>query len=252
MIPICPYCRTLIESGEERKDCPGCGTPHHADCFAENMGCTVFGCALAPVDEPKVTVSGSEVSDVVSPAPAAFAPRVTPERPLTVSRPMSILGLSDPIVLDDSRSPSPAIELSAPSPFLAAAGAAPARDPSWTAPVAAPPPRASADTTGVPPPPHPSGAPSPSQSVRAAEPPLSMAEMYANYSPPKSRVTFVLLGVFLGALGVHNFYAGYVRKAAAQLCITLFTCFYGSFVSWIWAVFEVCTVKQDSEGVEFS
>ena len=56
----------------------------------------------------------------------------------------------------------------------------------------------------------------------------------------------------LGALGVHNFYAGYVRKAAAQLCISLFTCFYGSFVSWIWAIVEVCTVNQDSEGVQFS
>jgi TM2 domain-containing membrane protein YozV len=177
---------------------------------------------------------------------------VTPERPMAVSRPMTILGLSDPVVLDDSRSPSPAIELSAPAPFLAAAGPAPARHPVGPAPMAAPPPRASADTTGVPPPPLPSGAPSPSQSVQAGEPPLSMAEMYATYNPPKSRVTFVLLGVFLGALGVHNFYAGYVRKAAAQLCITLFTCFYGSFVSWIWAVFEVCTVKQDSEGVEFS
>jgi hypothetical protein len=32
----------------------------------------------------------------------------------------------------------------------------------------------------------------------------------------------------------------------------LFTCFYGSIVSWIWAVFEVCTVHQDSEGVQFS
>lgn len=81
---------------------------------------------------------------------------------------------------------------------------------------------------------------------------MSAAEYYANFHPPRSRVTYVLLGVFLGALGIHNFYAGYVKKAVAQLCISLFTCFYGSIVSWIWAVFEVCTVHQDSEGVQFS
>jgi len=76
--------------------------------------------------------------------------------------------------------------------------------------------------------------------------------MYAGFRPPKSRITFILLGIFLGALGIHNFYAGYVRKAAAQLCLSLFTCFYASFVSWIWAIVEVCTVTEDSEGVQFS
>ncbi len=82
--------------------------------------------------------------------------------------------------------------------------------------------------------------------------PASLAEVYSGYHPPKNRVTYILLGIFLGALGVHNFYAGYARKAAAQLCISLFTCFYASFVSWIWAIVEVCTVTEDSEGVQFS
>jgi TM2 domain-containing membrane protein YozV len=82
--------------------------------------------------------------------------------------------------------------------------------------------------------------------------PPTLAEAYAVFHPPKSRITFILLGIFLGALGVHNFYAGYVRKAAAQLCLSIFTCFYASFVSWIWAIVEVCTVTEDSEGIQFS
>jgi TM2 domain-containing membrane protein YozV len=81
---------------------------------------------------------------------------------------------------------------------------------------------------------------------------MTAAEYYATYHAPKTRVAYVLLGVFLGALGAHNFYAGYVRKGVAQLCITLLTCFYGSPVSWIWAVYEVCTVHQDNEGVQFT
>ena len=34
--------------------CEGCGTAHHADCYAENQGCTIFGCSKAPGDEPKM------------------------------------------------------------------------------------------------------------------------------------------------------------------------------------------------------
>ncbi len=51
--------------------------------------------------------------------------------------------------------------------------------------------------------------------------------VFDGYEPRKSRVVFVLLAVFLGAFGGHNFYAGYVKKAVIQLCITLFSCFTG-------------------------
>ena len=35
--------------------CTACGTPHHEDCYFENGGCTVFGCAKAPADDPKLS-----------------------------------------------------------------------------------------------------------------------------------------------------------------------------------------------------
>ena len=72
-----------------------------------------------------------------------------------------------------------------------------------------------------------------------------------SYEPRKSRVVFVLLAVFLGAFGGHNFYAGYVKKAVIQLCITLFSCFTGSFISWIWAIVEACMVNRDDDGIAF-
>jgi TM2 domain-containing membrane protein YozV len=73
----------------------------------------------------------------------------------------------------------------------------------------------------------------------------------SGYEPRKSRVVFVLLAVFLGAFGGHNFYAGYVKKAVIQLCITLFSCFTGSFISWIWAIVEACMVNRDDDGIAF-
>src|SRR5512133_158344 len=63
MNPICPYCRAEVAGGDNRIDCPGCATPHHQDCFDENGGCTVFGCSKAPVDEPKITVTGTEIAE---------------------------------------------------------------------------------------------------------------------------------------------------------------------------------------------
>jgi TM2 domain-containing membrane protein YozV len=71
------------------------------------------------------------------------------------------------------------------------------------------------------------------------------------YAARKSRVVFVLLAVLLGAFGGHNFYAGYVKKAVIQLCITLLSCFAGCFISWIWAIVEACTVDRDDDGIAF-
>lgn len=55
---------------------------------------------------------------------------------------------------------------------------------------------------------------------------------------PKSRIAAGLLGIFLGGLGVHNFYLGYTGKAVAQLLITLLSCFIFAFVSSIWGFIE--------------
>jgi uncharacterized membrane protein YgdD (TMEM256/DUF423 family) len=35
----------------------------------------------------------------------------------------------------------------------------------------------------------------------------------------KSRFVYIILGVFLGLLGIHNFYAGYFRKGAIQVIV---------------------------------
>ena len=70
---------------------------------------------------------------------------------------------------------------------------------------------------------------------------------------PKERTVYILLGVFLGALGIHNFYAGYTNKGITQLLITL-------IAGWlilpyiavtIWSIIEACTVTKDSKGIPF-
>lgn len=54
----------------------------------------------------------------------------------------------------------------------------------------------------------------------------------------KSKLAAGLLGIFLGALGVHNFYLGYTGKAVGQLLISILSCGMLSFVSALWGLIE--------------
>lgn len=88
--------------------------------------------------------------------------------------------------------------------------------------------------------------------TRGVYAPLRPQDLSQGTQSRKSRQVYVLLGIFLGVFGVHNFYAGYIQRAVSQLCITLLTCLYGAVVSWIWAIVEICVINKDAEGVEFT
>jgi TM2 domain/Prokaryotic RING finger family 1 len=89
---VCPYCRTKIGAEDQSLKCEGCGTAHHADCYAENGGCTIFGCSKAPGDEPKVSVSTPELVAVATSAPvpvtSARLPSAPPPPPPGVALPL--------------------------------------------------------------------------------------------------------------------------------------------------------------------
>lgn len=174
---VCPYCRMAIDSAEtEGLVCSGCGTPHHKDCYAENGGCTVFGCRCAPPEEPKVAVSAPELVS----ASTAVTGRALDVPTLAgyTGATTATTGQSAPMLIESAITMVPAPEA-------------------------------------------------------------------------KNKMTFILLGVFLGALGGHNIYAGYYGKAIGQMCLTVLTLGYGSPMSWLWAVIEICTVSQDSKGIQF-
>ena len=61
---------------------------------------------------------------------------------------------------------------------------------------------------------------------------------------PKSKLCAGLLAIFLGSLGIHNFYLGYTGKAIAELLLTLLTCGFGGLISGIWALWSsISTIK---------
>lgn len=81
-----------------------------------------------------------------------------------------------------------------------------------------------------------------------------MAHQPVFVTASKSRGVYIVLGLFLGCLGIHNFYAGYNGKAVAQLLITLFLGWLviGIFITAIWALIDIISVKTDASGAPMS
>ena len=66
----------------------------------------------------------------------------------------------------------------------------------------------------------------------------------------KSKIVAGLLGLFLGTLGVHNFYLGYTGKAVTQLLLTLigWIILIGPIISGIWSLIEAVLILCSSYG----
>ena len=70
----------------------------------------------------------------------------------------------------------------------------------------------------------------------------------------KSKIAAGLLGIFLGSLGIHNFYLGYNGKAVAQLLMSILSCGMLAAISSIWGLIEgilILTgeISTDADGV---
>lgn len=70
----------------------------------------------------------------------------------------------------------------------------------------------------------------------------------------KSRGVYIILGLFFGLLGIHNFYAGRLGVGVAQLLIT---CILGWFVvglviTAVWTLIELCFITHDGAGDAFA
>ena len=71
--------------------------------------------------------------------------------------------------------------------------------------------------------------------------------------PVKSKVVAGVLGIFLGAFGIHRFYLGHTGIGLAQLLITVLTCGYGSLITGPWGLIEgililVGSIDRDGQG----
>lgn len=65
----------------------------------------------------------------------------------------------------------------------------------------------------------------------------------------KSKMAAGLLGIFLGAWGIHNFYLGFTKKAIIQIVVSLVTCGIGGIWGFIEGIMILCgKINTDSNG----
>lgn len=66
----------------------------------------------------------------------------------------------------------------------------------------------------------------------------------------KSKIAAGILGILVGAFGVHNFYLGYTGKAIAQLLISVLSCGFLAAASAIWGLVEGIMILTGSINVD--
>ena len=65
----------------------------------------------------------------------------------------------------------------------------------------------------------------------------------------KSKMVAGLLGIFLGAWGIHNFYLGYSGKAILQIVLTIITCGIAGIWGFIEGILILCgNINTDADG----
>lgn len=65
----------------------------------------------------------------------------------------------------------------------------------------------------------------------------------------KSRAVYIVLGIFFGAFGISDFYAGYMARGFIKLGLSLLCL--GSWASSLWTCADLFTIKNDINGNPF-
>jgi hypothetical protein len=84
--------------------------------------------------------------------------------------------------------------------------------------------------------------------------PMALNMNTHGYSNQKSRLIYVLLALFLGYLGIHNFYSGHILSGVFKLLLSflsIFTFGLTILLSIIIQIVEMCAVTHDSSGIPF-
>lgn len=84
--------------------------------------------------------------------------------------------------------------------------------------------------------------------------PTGIMSILSSYNPQaKSRVIAGVLALFVGYLGIHNFYLGYKGKGMAQLLLTTIgwiIFFLGPMIAGVWSFIEALQLFLGSKNVD--
>lgn len=79
----CPYCRFPLKEGDSVRECGTCHSLHHSDCWSDNTGCAIVGCAGSDDGAATAVLPPSPGAPPPPPAqgpPGHLPPAATPAR----------------------------------------------------------------------------------------------------------------------------------------------------------------------------
>jgi hypothetical protein len=75
---VCPYCRFPLKEGVGVEACRACGAVHHVECWQDNGGCSITGCADGPSSATATHVLPPQAAPAAAFAATAAAPFPSP------------------------------------------------------------------------------------------------------------------------------------------------------------------------------
>lgn len=89
---------------------------------------------------------------------------------------------------------------------------------------------------------------------KPSPPPSAQKPNHQIIKTAKSRGVYIILGLFFGLLGIHNFYAGRFAYGVMQILITAILGWFviGIFITAIWVIVELFAVTEDGAGDAFA
>jgi hypothetical protein len=115
----CPYCRFPLKEGSPIAECGSCHTVHHAECWEENGGCSITGCAGGPTQATQVHAPAGPATPPAQVQAAQAWPPAAPQLPGALPRQIpvalaaalavvvAILGAAAALALSSSKGPDP-------------------------------------------------------------------------------------------------------------------------------------------------
>ena len=80
---------------------------------------------------------------------------------------------------------------------------------------------------------------------------MEQKKYFGNHDKQKSQLIYVVLALFFGAFGVHNFYANRWGRGLIQLLLTVGTGMVGAIISSLWSIINIFTIETDGDGRSF-
>lgn len=95
------------------------------------------------------------------------------------------------------------------------------------------------------------GGPVQSQSSqqRSTQQTISIIKQHLGNERQCNKIVYIILAIFFGTLGIHDFYAKYYVRGIIKIVLTL--TFIGVYISLIWSIIDAFKIRQTKDGRMF-